>query len=52
MDNGGALIAPFIGWRKAGGQEEGGSGGGTSMAPVTGDGNGEGEAMGCNHFQR
>jgi hypothetical protein len=39
-----------VGWQKAGGQGEGGSGGGTSMAPVTGDGNGEGEVMGCGRF--
>jgi hypothetical protein len=31
-------------------QGEGGSSSGTSMTPVTGDGNGEGEAMGCRHF--
>jgi hypothetical protein len=30
----------------------GGSGGGTSMVPVTGDENAEGEAMGCGHFRR
>jgi hypothetical protein len=35
-----------------GGQGEGGSGGGTSMALVTGDGNREGEVLGCSHFQR
>jgi hypothetical protein len=38
--------------RKAGGQVEGGSSGGTSMTLVTGDENGEGEAMGCGRFQR
>jgi hypothetical protein len=31
---------------------EGASIGGISMVPVTGDGNGEGEAMGCSHFWR
>jgi hypothetical protein len=31
-------------------QGEGGSDSGTSMAPITGDENGEGEAMGCDHF--
>jgi hypothetical protein len=41
-----------VGWRKAGGQGEGGSDSGTSMAPVMGDGNGEGEALGCGHFRR
>jgi hypothetical protein len=35
-----------------GGRGEGGSSGGTSMAPVTGDGNGEEETMWCGHFQR
>jgi hypothetical protein len=34
------------------GQEEGASGGGTSMAPVTRYGNGEGEAMMCSYFWR
>jgi hypothetical protein len=34
-----------------GGQGEGGNGGGTLMAPVTRDGNREGEAMGCYHFR-
>jgi hypothetical protein len=33
-----------------GGQGEGGSDGGTSMALVIGDGNGEGEAMGAAIF--
>jgi hypothetical protein len=33
-----------------GGQGEGGSDGGTSMAPVTRDGNREGKVMGCGHF--
>jgi hypothetical protein len=46
VDNGGALV----GWRKAGDQGEGGSGGGTSMVPVMEDENGEGEAMRCGHF--
>jgi hypothetical protein len=41
-----------VGWRKADGQGEGGSDGRTSMASVTGDGNGEGEVMGCGRFQR
>jgi hypothetical protein len=41
-----------VGRQKAGGQREGGSGGGTSMVPVTGDGNEEGEVMGCDHFRR
>jgi hypothetical protein len=41
-----------IRWQKAGSQGEGGSGGGTSIALVTGDGNREGEAMGCSYFQR
>jgi hypothetical protein len=39
-------------WRNAGGRGEGGSGIGTSVAPVTGDENGEREAMGCGHFRR
>jgi hypothetical protein len=34
-----------------GDQGMGGSGDGTSMAPITRDQNGEGEAMGCNRFQ-
>jgi hypothetical protein len=38
--------------RKADGRGEGGSGGGTSMAPVTGDENREGDVMGCGHFRR
>jgi hypothetical protein len=33
-----------------GDQEEGGSGGRTSMAPVMGDGKREGETMWCNRF--
>jgi hypothetical protein len=33
-------------------QGEGSSDSGTSMAPITGDENGEGEAMGCDRFQR
>jgi hypothetical protein len=41
-----------VGRRKAGGQGEEGSGGGTSMSLVTGDGNDEGEAMWCDRFQR
>jgi hypothetical protein len=41
-----------VGRQKADGQGEGGSGGGTSMASVTGDENGEGEAMRCGRFQR
>jgi hypothetical protein len=35
-----------------GGQGEGGNGGGILIAPVRGDGNGEGEAMVCDHCQR
>jgi hypothetical protein len=31
-------------------QGEGGSSSGTSMTAVTGDGNGEGEVMGCRHL--
>jgi hypothetical protein len=38
--------------RKAGGQREGCSGGGTSIVSIMGDGNREGEAMGCSYFQR
>jgi hypothetical protein len=41
-----------IGRQKAGGLGEGGSGGGTSMALVMRYENGEGEVMGCSHFQR
>jgi hypothetical protein len=37
---------------KAGSQGDGGNGSGISMAPVTGDSNGEGEAMGCGRFWR
>jgi hypothetical protein len=40
------------GRQKAGGQEVGGSDGGTSITPVMGDGNGEGEAIGCIRFHR
>jgi hypothetical protein len=36
---------------RAGGQWEGSNDDGTSMTPVTGDGNGEGEVMGCDHFR-
>jgi hypothetical protein len=40
-------------WRqKMGGRWEGGSGGKASMTPVTGDGNREGEMLGCGHFWR
>jgi hypothetical protein len=39
-----------VGRQKMGGRGEGGSSGGTSMAPVTGDGNGEEETMWCGHF--
>jgi hypothetical protein len=46
------LLYRAIGWRKAGGHEEGGSGSGTLMAPVMGDGNWEGEVMGCGYFWR
>jgi hypothetical protein len=35
-----------------GGQGEEGNGGGTSVAPVIGDENREGEVMGCGHFWR
>jgi hypothetical protein len=38
--------------RKVGGKGEGGSDGGTSIAPITGDGNREGEAMGCDCIRR
>jgi hypothetical protein len=38
--------------RKVNIQGEGGSGGGTSMTQFMRDGNGKGEAMGCDHFQR
>jgi hypothetical protein len=54
VDNRGALIAHFIGSYSGerqtikGGR---GSGDGTSMMPITGDGNGEGEVIGCIHFQ-
>jgi hypothetical protein len=50
----GALGAFYrvVGRRKADGQREGGDGDGTSIVPVMGDGNGEGEAMECGHFQR
>jgi hypothetical protein len=41
-----------IGRRKLGGQWEGDSEGGTSMAPIIEDGNREREAMGCSHFRR
>jgi hypothetical protein len=37
---------------ESGRSEGGGSGGGTSMAPVTGDENREGEAMGYSCFRR
>jgi hypothetical protein len=37
--------------QKAGGQEGGGSGCGTSMVLVTGDGNREGEMMRCDRFR-
>jgi hypothetical protein len=35
-----------------GSQGEEGSGGRTSMTPITRDGNGEGEVMECSHFRR
>jgi hypothetical protein len=35
---------------EADGQGEGGSDGGTPMTQITGNGNGEGEVMGCDHF--
>jgi hypothetical protein len=41
-----------VGRWKAGNQGEGGSGGGTSMTPVAGDGNGEWEAMWYDRFHR
>jgi hypothetical protein len=41
-----------VGRWKVGGQGERGSSGGTSMASVMRDENGEGEAMGCSHFWR
>jgi hypothetical protein len=53
MDNVGCSHRAFymvVGRRKTGGLGEGGSGGGTSMAPVIGDGNGEFEVMRCGHF--
>jgi hypothetical protein len=54
MENGGALNVFYraVGWRKAGGRGEGGGGGGTSISLVTGDGNGEEDTTGCNHFRR
>jgi hypothetical protein len=47
------VLSPYgaVGWRKVGGQEEGGNDNGTSMTLVTGDVNGEGEVMGCGHFR-
>jgi hypothetical protein len=39
-------------WWKAGSQGEGGSDGGTSMAPIMGYGNGKREVMGCYRFHR
>jgi hypothetical protein len=41
-----------VGRRKAGGQGEGGSGGGTSITPVTGVGNRERLVMGCSYVWR
>jgi hypothetical protein len=35
-----------------GSQGEGGNSGGILVAPITGGGNREGEAVGCDHFQR
>jgi hypothetical protein len=35
-----------------GSQGEGGNSGGILMTPVTGDGNGEGETMGCDNCRR
>jgi hypothetical protein len=35
-----------------GDQGEGGNSGGILMTPVTGDGNGEGETMGCDNCRR
>jgi hypothetical protein len=55
VDNKGCSLRAFyrvvVRW-KAGGQGEGGSGGGTSMASVVRDGNGEGETIRWGHFQR
>jgi hypothetical protein len=55
MDNVGCSHRAFymvVGRRKTGGLGEGGSSGGTSMASVTGDGNGEVEVMRCSRFWR
>jgi hypothetical protein len=41
-----------VGRRKVGGLGEEGNGGGILMVSVTGDGNEEGEEMGCDHFWR
>jgi hypothetical protein len=47
------VLSPYgaVGWRKVGGQEEGGNDNGTSMTLVTGDVNREGEVMGCGRFR-
>jgi hypothetical protein len=57
VDNGGAFLMPHAFYRavwqwKVSGQEERGSGGGTSMAPVMGVGNMEGEVLRCGCFRR
>jgi hypothetical protein len=41
-----------VGQRKTDGRGEGDDGGETSMTPVMGDGNGEGETTGCGYFWR
>jgi hypothetical protein len=41
-----------VGQRKADGRGERDDGGGTSMTPVMGDGNGEGKTTGCGYFWR
>jgi hypothetical protein len=41
-----------VGRQKADNQGEGGNDGGTLMAPVMRDRNGEGKTMGCSHFQK
>jgi hypothetical protein len=54
VDNGGCSHRAFyrvVGQRKVGGQGEGGSGSGTSMMPVTGDGNREGRRWGAAVFK-
>jgi hypothetical protein len=53
VENGGVLDAFYraIGWKKAGSRWER-HGDGTSVASITGDGNGEAEVMGCGRFWR